>query len=171
MRERWLQIQEFPRYSISSKGRVRNDDTGRIMSMVTNGAGVLAVYLVRDGRQYSRGVARLVANHFLPHNTNELFDTPLHLDGDRLNNDVENLVWRPRWYATAYLRQFEEYRVPFVNRPMIETTTGLIFDNSWEAAKHFGLLETKVAKSYHLYQGGDETEAAWPTFYCFRRYG
>lgn len=167
--ERWLQIQDFPKYSVSSWGRVRNDDTGRLMAMVKNPAGVLAVYLMRDGKQYSRGVAKLVATHFLPH-ASGVNDTPLHRDGDRLNNRATNLLWRPRWYVGMYRRQFEEYRPPFVDREMIETETGTIFPDSWEAAKHFGLLEREVARSYHMYEGNGLVVPASPTHYKFRRH-
>jgi len=167
--ERWLQIQEFPRYSVSDQGRVRNEDTGRIMTPVSNGAGVMAVYLTQDGRQYARGVAKLVATHFLPHTT-DAAGTPLHRDGDRTNNSAENLLMRPRWYVFKYLQQFERYRPPFVDLPIIETETGIIFPNSWEATKHFGILETEIAHSYHAYHGRGERVRAIPTFYYFRRY-
>jgi hypothetical protein len=168
--ERWLQIHEFPRYSVSNMGRVRNDDTERIMAQVRNGAGVMMVFMVRDGKQYTRGVAKLVAKHFLPHNTAEHFDTPMHRDGDRTNNAAENLVWRPRWYATKYLRQFEEFRPPYVPHKMVETQTGLIFENSWHATTYFGLLETEVARSYHAWQSRGEDVPASPTNYYFRAY-
>jgi hypothetical protein len=167
--ERWLQIDEFPVYSVSDQGRVRNDYTGRIMTLLTNDAGVVVVYLVRDGKQSSRGVAKLVATHFLPHNTNDIFDTPMHLDGDRTNNAAENLIWRPRWYAFKYHQQFDRYRRPYVDCPIIETQTGTIFANSWEATVTLGILETDIAHSFHAYQGRGETIPAHPTIYCFRR--
>lgn len=167
--ERWLKIDEFSKYSISDQGRVRNDETERIMTMMQNAAGVLMAFLVRDGRQYSRGVAKLVATHFLPHTT-DLNNTPMHLDGDRTNNAASNLMWRPRWYATKYLQQFEEYRTPFVNREIIEMETGRVFRDSWEAAKHFGLLESQVAKSYHTYEGSKQIYHASPTNLHFRRH-
>ncbi len=168
--ERWLQIQEFPDYSVSNLGRIRKDSTDRIMALAPNNAGVLTAYLVRNGRQYARGVARLVAQHFLPRDVNVLFSTPMHLDGDRTNNAVDNLMWRPRWYALKYVRQFEEFRPPYVDRPLIEMETGLVFANSWEATKHFGLLEGEIARSYHAYHGRGEILRAWPSYYRFQRY-
>lgn len=167
--ESWLQINGFDIYSVSSLGRIRNDRTRRIMVPGKNAAGVATIYLVRDGKQYTRGIARLVAKHFLPHNTDDIFDTPMHLDGDRANNAADNLIWRPRWYAAKYLQQFEQYRRPYVDCPLIETQTGQTFENSWEAAKHFGLLERDIAHSFHVYHGRGEIEPAWPTLYCFRR--
>jgi hypothetical protein len=161
--ERWLPIDEFPGYSVSNHGRVRNDATNRILIMVVNQAGVLMVGLVKGGRQYKRGVAKMVAERWLPHNTNDAFDTPMHLDGDRTNCAADNLVWRPRAYTAKYLRQFEQYRPPFINCPIEEVETGTVFPNSWEAAKHYGLREYEVAKSYH------ERTTAWPTLNHFRK--
>ena len=166
--ERWLQIDEFPRYQVSDQGRIMNIDTERIMSMVQNAAGVLAVYLVRDGKQYSRGVAKLVASHFLPHTT-DMQSAPMHLNGDRMDNRAENLIWRPRWYAIKYLRQFEEYRPPYVPVPIQEMETGEIFPNSFEAMQRFGLLEYEIAKSFHMYEGNGELYRASPTNLHFRR--
>jgi hypothetical protein len=160
--ERWLEIFEFPGYSISDQGRVRNDITGRIMVMVRNQAGVLMVGLVRDGVQYKRAIAKLVADRFLPHNTLETFDTPMHLDGDRDNCSVRNLVWRPRWYVLKYQQQFETYRQPYIDRKIIDQATGDIYANSWEAAIANGLREFEVAKSVY------EEAKAWPTYQQFR---
>jgi hypothetical protein len=160
--ERWLQIDEFPGYSVSDQGRVRNDLTDRIMVMVRNRAGVLMVGLFKDGVQYKRGVAKLVAERFLPHNTLETFNTPMHLDGDRTNCAASNLVWRPRWYVQKYQQQFETYRQPYVEHKVQEVGSGVIYVNSWEAAITNGLREFEVAKSVY------ENTTAWPTYQTFR---
>jgi NUMOD4 motif-containing protein len=168
--ERWLEIYEFPGYSISDQGRVRNDNTGRIMSLVQNSGGVLTAYMVREGRQYARGVAKLVATHFLPHDT-DMQSAPVHRDGNPLNNTVDNLIWRPRWYAVKYRHQFHEVgRPPYVDRPIQEVTTGLVFPNSWEAAKHFGLIEFDIFKSYHEWQGNGGIFRPRYSGYAFRRF-
>jgi hypothetical protein len=160
--ERWLEIDEFPGYSISDHGRVRNDRTNRIIRLVHNRAGVLMVGLMYEGRQYKRAVAKLVADKFLPHNTLETFDTPMHLDGNRSNCSASNLVWRPRWYVFKYLQQFENYRQPYVDVKLMDEVTGYIYANSWEAATSNGLREFEVAKSVY------ENTTAWPTYQRFR---
>jgi NUMOD4 motif-containing protein len=160
--ERWLEIDEFPGYSISDQGRVRNDRTERLMVLVKNRAGVLMVGLVKDGIQYKRSIAKLVAERFLPHNTLETFDTPMHLDGDRTNCAVRNLVWRPKWYVFKYLQQFETYRQPYVDEKVMDEVTGYIYADSWEAAISNGLREYEVAKSIY------EDTTAWPTYQKFR---
>ena len=162
--ERWLPIDEFYGYSVSDKGRVRNDLTERIMKPQTNQGGVVMIGLIgEDGKQYKRSVAKIVAERFLPHNTNEFFDTPMHLDNDRSNNSVENLVWRPRWYAAKYRQQFESYRPPYINERIKLVGTRRRYKNSWEAAIDNGLREFEVAKSIH------EGTVAWPTMQKFER--
>ena len=162
--ERWLPIDEFPGYSVSDKGRVRNDLTERVMKPQTNQGGVVMIGLIgEDGKQYKRSIAKIVAERFLPHNTNEYFDTPMHLDNDRSNNSVENLVWRPRWYAQKYRQQFEAYRRPYVDERIKEVGTRRRYENSWVAAVTNGLREYEVAKSI------DEGTPAWPTLQIFTK--
>src|SRR5215213_4286201 len=116
--ERWVPIADFPGYSVSDYGRVRNDYSGRIMAMVRNQAKVIHVGLVREGRQYKRSLARLVALVYLPRNTLDHFTTPIHLDGDPENNHYANLAWRPRDFADAYHRQYKHG--PLISRPIRE---------------------------------------------------
>ena len=95
---------------------------------------------MRDGEQKHRSVPLLVAKAFLPDSVGA-FDTPINLDGDRHNNHVANLAWRPRWFAIRYNQQF---RYPQENRimaPVVDLKTGEISENSFECAKKYGLLE------------------------------
>ena len=157
----WEIIPEFPGYSVSREGRVRNDDTGRILALTKNQHGLIQVGLMRDCNQYKRGVALLVANAFLPPSTIEAFNTPINLDGDRTNNRVENLMWRPRWFAILYHRQFHNDLRGF-REPIMEVRTKQRFPNSWEAAITFGLLDREIliATLNRTY--------VWPTYQEFR---
>jgi hypothetical protein len=143
--ERWIPIPEFPGYSVSDHGRVRNDISGRIMAMLRNQAKVIHVGLWKNGRQYKRSLAKLVANAFLPKNTLDHFTTPIHLDGDPENNHYLNLAWRPRQFADAYHRQYNHW--PLVGRPIRDVETGERFHDSWEACMKYGLLDRDVARS------------------------
>lgn len=146
MTERWKLIKECPAYSVSSAGRVRNDHTGRFLRVKVNHYGVAGVGLMKAGRQVHRGLALLVANAFLQRNAGP-FDTPINLNGDRLDCHVENLAWRPRWHAVLYNRQFHErYPHPIIT-PIRNLMTGDEFENSWVAVTHYGVLEKDLVLS------------------------
>ena len=138
--EQWKVIELFPDYSVSDRGRIRSDKSGRIMSLSENQFGVVQVGLMRDGEQRHRSVPLLVAKAFLSP-PRPPFDTPINLDGDRHNNRVENLSWRPRWFAIRYNQQFRYPRENSILEPIIDLKTREISPNSFECAKRYGLLE------------------------------
>lgn len=160
MPEEWKIIESFPDYSVSNYGRVRTDKSGRILRCNENQYGLLQVGLMHEGVQKHRSVPLLVAKAFLPEVPGP-FDTPINLDGDRHNNRVENLMWRPRWFAVKYNQQF---RYPYehrINELVMNLETKEIFQNSFECAKYYGLLEDQLVESIML------RTYAWPTFYQF----
>ena len=88
--ERWSQIPNM-HYSISSEGRVRNDETNKMKSMDSTSDGYYKVDLYSNGKRTSVRVHRLVAEAFIP-NPNELPQIN-HIDGNKENNNVKNLEW------------------------------------------------------------------------------
>jgi len=144
--EAWLDIFEFPGYSVSNFGRVRNDFSGRVLTMLRNQHGVTHVGMFKEGKQYKRSVAKLVAERFLPHQTLDDFDTPIHLDGDRTNNAADNLEWRPKWFADTYTSQWNQ-RGARVTVPIQDCDTGEQYVDSMDAAKSYGLLERDILDS------------------------
>lgn len=157
----WRPIPSFPGYSVSESGHVRNDETGRYLTLLVNQSGTVNVGLTKKCVQYKRSVALLVANAFLGFPIHDSFDTPIHLDGDRLNNNAWNLTWRPRWFAAKYIQQFTEPSLA-AERPVQEVETGEKFYSHWEAAFAYGLLAIDV-----LMGARDQTEV-WPTKQHFR---
>lgn len=164
MQEEWRSIAEFPNYSVSDTGLVRNDETDRVMAKLINQHGIVHVSLQKDRVQYKRSLAVLVAEAFLapPGKDFEGFDTPINLDGDRYNNHVHNLMWRPRHFATKYFRQFHQYH-PGIGRPIEVIETGERFESSWHAAITLGVLDREVtfsilSTSYYV----------WPLFTRFQ---
>lgn len=149
MRERWVQIEDFPKYLVSDHGRVMNQDTETIKIPSANQQGIPNVNLSRMGLQCRRSVALLVANAFLDPPIRESFDTPINLDGDRFNNHVDNLMWRPLWFARRYHTQFR--RPPaFGYTGKIELIdTEEVFDNVRQAAMKYGLLEKEIVLGAH----------------------
>lgn len=92
------------RYSVTSSGRVWSHDKwmrhptktmskrpGQWLTPGINNGGYLFVILMDDGRRITARVHRLVAAAFLP-NPAQLPEVN-HINGDRLNNAVQNLEW------------------------------------------------------------------------------
>lgn len=148
---------------MSNWGRIRSDRFDRILALAQNQSGLVYAGLFREGVQHHRSVPLLVAKAFIPRHT-EPFDTPINLDGDRWNNHVENLRWRPRWFALKYHRQFV-YPIPgTIDFPIIDLKTEEIYDSSLECCMKFGLLDKDVIESiaYGTY--------VWPTYQQFAIY-
>jgi len=160
MAENWSSIEDFPGYSVSDHGRVRTDKTGRILRLSENQFGVVQAGMWRDGKQWHRSVPLLVAKNFIPQPTGP-FDTPINLDGDRHNNHVSNLAWRPRWFAVKYNRQFRDSYQNSIMAPVVDLKTGEVSNNSFEAAKRYGLLEQDLVLSIL------NRTYVWPTYQEF----
>jgi hypothetical protein len=160
----WVEIAEFPGYSVSDTGQVRNDDTRRLLSKLSNQGGVVHVGMVRDGVLCKRSLPLLVANAFLEKPDPKRFsgfDTPVNLDGNRFNTHVGNLMWRPRWFAIKYFRQFQQ-EISSICDPVENIDTGVAFSSSWEAATTLGVLDREIALSVM------SKNYVWPIFQRFR---
>jgi hypothetical protein len=118
------------------------------------------VGLTHEQRHYKRGVALLVAETFIPR-PSEPFDTPINLDGDRENNRVINLMWRPRWFAVFYHKQFKHPPKLRIRRPVLDTKAKISYPNSYIAAMANGLLEHDLVLSIL------NNTYVWPTYQIF----
>lgn len=91
MDELWLPSVEFPDYyDVSSFGRVRNK-SGYVLAQNLHKTNCWRVRLCIRKNKFSRSVHRMVAQAFIPNPE----DKPEvnHIDGDRLNNNIDNLEW------------------------------------------------------------------------------
>lgn len=156
----WRPVETFPGYSINPLGQVVRDATGRLLVPRYNQYGVPYVGLMREWQQCIRSLPRLVARAFLPR-PSEIFDTPIQLDGDPTNCRVDNLMWRPRWYAVLYKRQFDERYDNPIDVPVHAVNEREKFPNSLVAASRYGLLEREVVLSIL------NRTPTWPTYQYF----
>lgn len=161
----WVELKDFPGYSVSHDGFVRNDKTGRYMMNIPNQRGMTYVCLTRNKTHINRSVARLVAETFLPEPENDTFDTPINRNGDRMDNHVDNLMWRPRWFAMRFHRQMVMWGTAG-RIPLLDPRSGKVFPNVRAVAAEFGLLPVEIHASA-MYKGKGEYQC-WPTGQHFR---
>lgn len=92
MQEQWKKILDFPNYSVSNSGFVRNDRTGKIRALSLDTYGYPQTILTREGgiRKCAK-VHRLVATAFIENPYNKPMIN--HIDGNKQNNSVNNLEW------------------------------------------------------------------------------
>lgn len=90
MKEKWKTIVDFPGYEVSDRGQIRSAKTGRIRKQIAGKTGQ-GVTLRHNGKTVTRGVARLVAQEFIP-NPEDL-DRVTHKNGDQTDNRASNLRW------------------------------------------------------------------------------
>lgn len=74
-------------YEITREGQIINKTNGHILKGQPNGKGYLRVHI--DGKL--RFIHRLVAEKYIP-NPNG-YEQVNHIDGDKTNNNVDNLEW------------------------------------------------------------------------------
>lgn len=158
----WVGIEGFPGYSVNPLGQVRKDSTERVLQPRINQYGVPYVGMMREGRRHQcvRSLPRLVALAFVPR-PNDVWNTPINLNGDRLDCRIENLAWRPDWFARHYNRQFEERYDNPINAPIRDVDTDVEYPDSLTTACANGLLERDVVLSIL------NNTLTWPTYQHF----
>lgn len=91
--EQWKKITDYPNYSVSNQGQVRNDVTGRILKQSRVG-GYSMIGLREKGMHKMIYVHRLVAFAFVenPENYTEVN----HINAIKSDNRAENIEWCSR---------------------------------------------------------------------------
>lgn len=105
--EEWKDIPDYEgKYQVSNMGRVKSLNYARRKQVkvlrpgIEKTRGYLSVTLLKDGKQKTKPVHRLVAIAFIP-NPNDLPQVN-HKDENKLNNCVDNLEWCNAKYNCNY---------------------------------------------------------------------
>lgn len=160
MKTVWKDIPDFGgRYAVSNTGEISNKNTGRILKAWCDSSGYRKVALCQGGFCKQAFVHRLVADAFVSRNGERLEVN--HKDGDKNNNNADNLEWCTRSENLAH-----SYRVLHrkwnAGRPRVKVLcveTGEVFDSIVEAARAKGVdsrnLHAVISpKSYKKTCGG-----------------
>ena len=93
--EKWKQVIGYSNYEVSDKGNVRNTNTGRILKTAMQNSGYTIVSLRKNGKTKTVSIHRLVLEAFMPRPDADKYEVN-HLDWDKTNNNLNNLVWVKR---------------------------------------------------------------------------
>lgn len=146
--ELWQTVYDFPDYDVSTLGNVVNVERRTSITPRPNQFGHIRVGLVRDGTQYTRALALVVATAFISQ-PNLHWNTPIHLDGDLWNCKVDNLMWRPRWFAIKFQKQFSYASFhESMNVKLIDPNTDEIYESVKEVCVKNGLYWYDVVEAY-----------------------
>lgn len=158
-REVWAAHLGYPGYSISTFGRIRNDRRNLVLTPLEYPGHRKAVRMTLNGAQINRGVAKLVCETFRWQR--EGWTTPIHFDGDIHNCHMENVDWRPRWFALKHTQQFYKDRRDH-DDPVRDVDTGVVYDSPWAVVFACGILymdlilsitnKTYVFPTMHVYE-------------------
>ena len=90
--EQWKVIDEYPKYSVSTFGRVKNNATGKLLAQSISNWGYCRVAIYADNKRKQLSVHRAVATAFIPNGNPERIQVN-HIDCNKQNNNVQNLEW------------------------------------------------------------------------------
>lgn len=128
--EFWKPIKDYPHLLISRTGRVWTTTYDKELRPHLTNRGYLRVNLSKEATVKRVSVHRLVAEAFIPNPDN--LPAIDHIDGDKLNNHVENLQW---------ITQSENTRKACKGKgklgtpiPVICVETGKVYKSQKEAA-------------------------------------
>lgn len=141
----WITAIENDNYEINEQGEIRRKETKHILKPAKIKNGYLTVVLTKNSKCKTYLLHRLVANNFIK-NTNGYKEIN-HIDGNKLNNNVENLEWCTRShnlleaYRTGLKKQYrnnENKNSKKVKQTILNTKEEIIWNSISEASRKKG---------------------------------
>lgn len=147
----WKPIKDYPHLLISRAGKVWTTTYNRELHPHLTNRGYLRVNLSKDKTVKRASVHRLVAEAFIP-NPNNL-PTVDHIDGNKLNNCVENLQWLSQ--SDNCRKSIKNATKP--NKPIFCIETGKVYKSKAEAARRLHIpsatMSSLLKGEYNHYHG------------------
>lgn len=143
--EKFTIIKEFDNYAVSNFGRIMNIQTKQILKQWKTKTGYLSYMFCQNGKKKTFRVHRLVAMYFL--------ENPFHLpyvnhrDGDKTNNNVDNLEWCTAKENDEHAREngLKEQNKPVICED-IKTKEKQSFISVSEASAFLGINKGSICK-------------------------
>lgn len=140
--EMWYPLNNYQGYyEITESGKVRSlhkRNLHYIMEQRINRAGY---YTVRLHRSHDKGstqtVHRLLATTFIDNPENKCCVN--HIDGNKLNNSLENLEWNTHSENCKHAYQLGLTNIQAKSKPVIDNCTGSVYKTIQEAADSMGV--------------------------------
>lgn len=145
--EEWRIISRFPKYEVSSLGRIRKISTNKLLHLKKHTAGYRQVIIQEKGKKFYLYVHRLVAEAFIPNP--EDYPYINHKDECKHNNNVDNLEWCTPKYNVNYGTCKERMGKAHHKRVKQYTKDG-VFIREWdsysEAEQSLGITQGDISK-------------------------
>ena len=146
--EVWKDIEGYEGlYQVSNKGRIKSlkkkfgkQETEIIMKPNMEWCGYLRVGLIKDKKAKMYAVHRLVAKTFIANPENKPIVN--HIDGNKANNEVENLEWatyKENSNSSKKLKSSKRY-----NSVIVVDTYGNTFDSYRQAGRFWSISPNTV---------------------------
>jgi hypothetical protein len=171
--EVWKQIPNLP-YEISSLGKIRNLK-GKVLKTYIQNSGYEQIKLNYQGLHIHKSIHRLVAEAFIANPLNKIYVN--HIDGNKLNNTVNNLEWCTNSENILHARKtgLNPYNKPTLGlklKPRSKTAKqsqylGVFWDNARQQWKAY-VVFNKVKYLQKRYKS--EYEAALARDTCIKQY-
>ena len=140
------QFNFYKNYNVDSNGRIYNNITKKILKTWKDNKGY---EVIRLSRKYFK-IHRLVAKAFIP-NPNNLPQVN-HIDGNKQNNNVENLEWCTQSYNIRHADLIGLRKMPkgenASNAKLTQKDVDYIRTNYIPRDKTYGAIA--LAKKYHI---------------------
>ena len=148
LEEIWGDIKGFPNYQVSTLGRVRNKQTGYLITPLLGSSGYLTVRIRRRSGDHDKpalNIHRIVAETFLDGHQPDLQVN--HKDGNKLNNRLDNLEWCTRKENSQHAMRMGLFNPTPPDPPKRKVRiveTGEIFDSIRDCAMELDVAEQHI---------------------------